>query len=57
MIIVHVIECVHNFLSIVGLPEIRKNFYIEDPDVANMHPREAAHIRYWYKVFCFCCRA
>lgn len=31
---------------IVGLPEIRKNFYIEDPDVANMHPEEVAYIRY-----------
>ncbi|XP_061166109.1 probable ATP-dependent RNA helicase DDX43 [Saccostrea echinata] len=28
-----------------GLPEIRKNFYIEDPAVANMHPEEVAHIR------------
>lgn len=35
--------------SIIDLPDIRKNFYIEDPSVANMHPEEIAHIRY---IFC-----
>ncbi|XP_034314075.2 probable ATP-dependent RNA helicase DDX43 [Magallana gigas] len=32
-------------LKFKDLPEIRKNFYIEDPSVANMHPEEIAHIR------------
>eukprot|EP00105_Crassostrea_gigas_P010018 XP_011425160.1 PREDICTED: probable ATP-dependent RNA helicase DDX43 [Crassostrea gigas] len=32
-------------LKFKDLPEIRKNFYIEDPSVANMHPEEIALIR------------
>lgn len=29
-----------------GLPRIEKNFYIEDPEVANMYPDEVARFRY-----------
>ena len=31
---------------IEGLPEIKKNFYIEDPQVSQMTPQEVNQIRY-----------
>ena len=34
------------FVFISELPPIKKNFYIESPEVANMHPSEVEMIRY-----------
>jgi len=35
----------HQMIKWDGYPQIKKNFYIEDPDVANLEPDEVAKIR------------
>jgi len=32
--------------DIEGLPEIKKNFYVEDPQVSQLTPQEVDQIRY-----------
>ena len=38
--------------DIEGLPEIKKNFYVEDPQVSQLTPQEVDQIRYTVHKIC-----